>query len=320
MPILDQGALGICYAEAPAEVLEYELRLSGKNVSVSPIDLAVESSSLIQKLGFGDPIQSGDFRRVFEVASKKGVVSKECVDEELQKLVGDKKLSPEDVVYLIDKINATPGLLSLKKPTLAEINFELEKDGHLETSCEVEDDVSHILQNEEWKISVSEVLLQSIRFCRKNRISLPKIEFDKKEKGTPSEFLAFVDQVLGRHKPALTTLLETEGAATHDLVIVGRRLHQGKCEYLLRNSYGEKWNQTGQTCACRDPDGKYYQDCQERFKQTDVLEARYAAAKTPENLKALLAHKDQDTRVSFVGCWEAADELGKKIQLAGGVK
>lgn len=41
---------------------------------------------------------------------------------------------------------------------------------------------------------------------------------------------------------------------------VGRKMIDGKCSYLIRNSWGGAWQGKGHKCACRTPNG-YDSDC-----------------------------------------------------------
>lgn len=88
-----------------------------------------------------------------------------------------------------------------------------------------------------------------------------------------------------------TTRTEKEMCSPHAVVITAQKKVAGKCQYLIRNSWGGTWEGKNLTCACKTKNN-YFSDCSKAPKGT--------------------------SNKVMVGCWVSEKTLLKNLTDAGG--
>ena len=304
MPILDQDGSGTCYAQTAAQLLEFELRKSGVAQSVSAVDIGLLTTS-------DGELSGGSTARAIEAALVSGVASKECVDRAILNFTRDTGMTAEQFVAMLDAnfhyMAATPLATAsaemLKTNIKAELHFK---------SCQNTSAVVDLLdQRGLLGDATPQVLAEILYPCLNERhpIEAPGAArehvIQNFNSGTDESMQQHVDEILNRGNPAGVSICaevikgntEHRGlngklpptlrydrsnistCTGHALTAVGRRTSSGgKCQYLLRNSWGGAWAGRGLSCEIKTAGGVFYADSKSLNKKAELAQKKVDAA------------------------------------------
>lgn len=327
MPILDQDGSGLCYAYAASQVVEYQLRKDGEtNVLPSPLGL-----SLVPGVSEGifidtevDDVTGGDDLAVINYAKKLGFMDKTCIELSLKKVLGDSKLTYSQLVALLHKYFEDRRFWKSKTEVISDAVKEVL--GEKNQCVETEKELAKVLGLGD---TVSDILKSLLSPCSSSLTKKAMPSFTILETGTDSDFIKGIDKILDKKNPVSTSLCSEafgkkagdkkfngfspplkKGAfgnslgrdcSPHAVVTVGRKKFNGKCHYLIRNSWGADWGTSEKLkCACKSKT-KYYEDCSEI-----------------NNIKDSAKFIEEDLDKIYLGCWVSQDSLEKNILSIGG--
>jgi hypothetical protein len=192
------------------------------------------------------------------------------------------------------------------------------------TDCAVAPELSKIFSRGQWGNDVIEIMKSLLNKCRK--ISVGEFAYEEymgtSDKGTAQKLNSIIDsgqpsiinfcaEVL--YRPQYRGIKKEDGGiwdrnsrantndncGNHSSLVTGKRLINGSCQYLIRNSWGSNWAPKHLSCACKTSQ-KYYPDC-------------------PKTAKTEAEARELSERV-YVGCWVPASDLVPNIQTLGQIK
>jgi hypothetical protein len=254
--VRDQGGVGWCYAFATADMLSQKLKT---NISALDIALAYnhDKSTLAELYWYRklpSPVdEGGTIATAIRAVTSEGV----CTEDEI----------PSDTARAIQAIKSIlRETASASQPTTERFNEPIEEKGDLVFS--LSKSVFPNLTRSDFDYAYKHApspnrFIEQIRQkgCRK-RIQVKGIHIN--EVTNPRGFLDAINQSLNNNRiagitysysrmfPGSLLFLSKEAKQNslrelHDSTLVGQRLDQetGRCEYLLRNSYGKDWLKSG---------------------------------------------------------------------------
>lgn len=298
IPVQDQDGSGTCYAFAGAQILEFEERSRGRKETLSAIDLGLIYSTKEQLLWDRDSLQSGQVKDAISGAVKNGVASRACVDREIRTFTKDTGQTLEQFVTVLETIHSSTNLFVSERKEVVDASKQLRENSYTAT-CAVQPTLEKILQKGLWNVGVPDALESVINSCVKRRIRLPEYKFTSMNTGNDDEVRNFLNQGLDGKKPlALGICAEIldgtsphqglrgigfplfrgsngnlKKCSSHAVMAVARKKINGKCHYLIRNSWGARWKGNGHKCACKTT-RKYYDDCSVLEKAAHSIEAK----------------------------------------------
>ncbi len=262
---LDQDGAGLCYAFTMAQLLEFKFRSEGRPYSPSAVDLSLTTHEGI--FIDSDSLVGGNEDDLFKKALAKGVVSKECVEKEVAKYTRQNNLTVAEYVHLLEI--ASTKFSSLNVPMANKLNIEnvLSTDAHLKT-CSYLPAVDALYSIGLLGDSVTSILKKVFSFCDEERIKITNTRFNmiKRIQGKKDEDIEqFIEETLDQKKPLVLDLCaealtdipvpnyyesaqksrREEICGRHSVLAVGKRRIKGQCQYLIRNSWGAKWDPVG---------------------------------------------------------------------------
>lgn len=299
MPIQDQDGSGTCYAFVAAQLLEFEQRARGGDMRISAIDLALNSS----KREGRDTIEGGLVKDVISTAVSRGITSKACVDKEIRAFVKDTSQTSEQFVSLLETVYSSRSFFLPQSMEVTDASMALRKNGYT-ARCAIQPTLEKILQKDLWDAGVTETIKKIIYSCEKQRVQIPKYNYSKLDSGSDKNIRSFLDQSLSKGKPVDTTLCaeildgtkphsglkgnlqpqnrnktsNLKKCSPHAVLTVGRKELDGKCHYLIRNSWGAQWSGKGHTCACKTSKN-YYENCNDLKKVEKLARSKYESLK-----------------------------------------
>ncbi len=265
IPVYDQGKSGTCYAQAGSVVLDYYRLKKDPNAQLSnPLFMATQSKldDLGNPIGGEKRVHGGQAADAINAVRKRGLCKSAAIDqcfEELHAKFPDK--ANAEIVGLIDRV------LKGESPTTPA------------PECESEEDSAKALREFvagkgwEGKFSV-EVLRETFGACQGNLISLAEVPAAIPYYNVSEEKMGLiVDVLLNEGTPISLSMaspvlrevdarcvkvtadksrktIKTGGACKnaagdpdflHEVVITGKKVIDGKCQLLIRNSWGEDW-------------------------------------------------------------------------------
>lgn len=334
IPIQDQDGTGLCYSFVGAQVLEFESKRQGRPHYVSPVDLAMKAGDGI----FFDrsKLSSGKVVDTIKAAQKDGISNRDCIEKKIREFTHSNSISSAQFTKLIevfydeyewffDDDKKTSELL--KKLSDEEASGDIgNRQDHLR-NCDHEAIVKSLKEINLLGESSTKVLKKIFSSCPTLRV--PEFKYDetfrRASDDDDNKMKSLIDAQLSSQSPAVVHLCaaalsahdnsnyrkmdDSEKCGNHSLMAVGKREKAGRCEYLLRNSWGSLWAPPGVQCAFRTPDGTYYPD-NSSFNQV------YQNANDGENRRLT----DQYKKRVNVGCWFAVDKIVQNTFGAGGIK
>ncbi len=326
MAMLDQDGSGTCYAHVAAQLIEFENRKRGINLYPSPIDLAAKQRQGFMSWFDDNNLDGGLVQEVIDSVNSKGITSRSCVQSKVETFTRSSGLKYAQFATLLEAMSnfsfaSTPEEYQF---FLNNSNEEIQESLKALKGC----DYSKTIEDLE-KIGLlgqyaTTILNELVVDCKLNKLpyQISLSQFD-----TPGKTAkGVIDSFLQKNQPAYARLCSktfkrkdstdlramsgTSGCGNHVVLIVGKRRNSaGKCEYLVRNSWGADWSPPGVDCALKDTGGGYYQDEKERERELD----KYYASKGQS--------WDVDSRSQdYLGCWFSEDQIVSNTYSVGGVR
>ena len=97
--------------------------------------------------------------------------------------------------------------------------------------------------------------------------------------------------------------------SSHAVLATAKRLQNGTCQVLIRNSWGSDWRPEGLSCACKTPT-RYFPDCPRVSELPNHV---------PAGSKLSDVSRDFDRRV-YVGCWISQSKLAPNVKDVGSIR
>lgn len=310
MPVCDQGPLGVCYATTAAQMINYQLLgKKGQSVSVHPLWVAY-----VYKLG-KKKFSSGLADKSADAVRRHGVCPAPVVEKSIKDFVGSTWMSGYQLFCIMEKYREfwtsesqaeeaykkahqnCMGWSYFNQSTYDDIN-ELIRDSYgnlsrpepskmarkVMATCfepgviqkpsisRIEDKCTHCT-DDEIKDEVAKTLRKKkvvgIDYCAE---VLTNNKYDGIGNGRNSSF---------QWTPRSSKINDDKTCGHHSSMVVGQKVINNKCHYLLRNSWGTRKYSQWPNCVCEEFNGNYV-DCQ-------YGQAPYKS----------------------VSCWVGADELTK---------
>lgn len=236
-----QGGLDWCWAHAAADLLTYRV---GAPVSAS--DLAFRGladrfpNNFLELIdGLGSPDVRGFPSDAFSVAKKYGV----CLEVD----------APSDDSPYKPKFNPiTRGVAQVLRLRDDIRQGRVQGTDYADFACfkpvneifphlNVED-IFSILRKTSDDTAVDAFDLLSQINCANRRVELPDLRFDEKKWGTSKSKVRILHEQLSNGNPVIISvplrlILGEDESGNHALTVFGRELRQGKCEFLVRNTW-----------------------------------------------------------------------------------
>jgi hypothetical protein len=288
-----------------------------------------------------ESLWGGQSKDVIEAAQAKGVVSRECMDKAVKKVASDmteaqfaqfaevvhdkykwKFFEEEEYYELVGAIIDARA----KKETAEEAESNHASMAAIK-SCRYDKALHELRELKLLGRSVTKILKNLVNDCRSREVYTFTYNEEIRKTDEDDEMGKVVDKVLTRNKPATISLCSKalrpnvtanlrkskdikNDCGPHALLVTGKRENGGKCEYLLRNSWGAQWQPLGASCACRTTDGRYWPDCNKQFSA--MIEK--AGGNVSDEVTRLFKTR------TVVGCWFPADVISRNAYRAGGVE
>ena len=278
LPVGDQDGMGICYAFAASQMVEYKAKTKGINRSFSPIDASFVSKEHINENAF--KLDSGLTDATINHILNEGIATRTCIDRVIKKHTRGANITSEEFLSLLEDV--------WKKKRNKESEADIKKD--LKNQCD-QIGVSVAIFDallKDWKVPFKKYVSDIFKECDAERTDLKDLglEVSFKSSGTNLEMTKHLDKLLDRKdavnlimcaeilqgKPHHRGLVITDrkrdfayknnekDCGTHGVLATARRKVNNRCEYLIRNSWGGSWSPKGMTCACKTKNN-YYPDC-----------------------------------------------------------
>ncbi len=335
MQMLDQDGAGLCWGFTGAQLIEYEMRLKGTKLPVSPLGLAVKSGEGIVTFMDRPDLEGGFVSDVMDAAKSNGVLHRSCVENAVKRFTKNTTMTSSQFTKFLelvlknykwkffdsDKYDHIKNALEKRKSS-GDVGNEMD---HLR-GCEYDVALKSLLEMGKLGSSVTTILNKLLIECEPRDV----YDFDYQEHNRgkndddDSRMMLHLDYQLVQKKPAAVYLcasalkkdnsvnyrkLDSKKCGNHVLLAVGKRSNNGTCEYLLRNSWGSHWSPPGVSCAFRTPDGKYYPD-----------NSAFSAIFQKANEKESAVLEEMYSKRTVVGCWFPSDNILKNTFGIGGVK
>lgn len=281
MPALDQDGMGICYAFTASQMLEFQAKKNGLNLSISAIDASFISKYYDKQDTF--QLDSGMPTNAIRNILKLGVASRECIDKVIAKHTKGTTLSSEEFLAIVEDV----WIARRKNTTEAQIKADLKTTCHNYGISTAQFDKLLKELTVPFKVYLQEIFAECTDDRRKSKdLDDLDLELSVKVTGNNTQMVKFLDKLLDHKSPpalamcaeilqndpdhrGLTISGETRTVAMkdgkkdcgmHSVLVTARRKVGHSCEYLIRNSWGGTWAPKNMTCACKTPTA-YYPDC-----------------------------------------------------------
>ena len=289
IPVYNQEKTKICYAYAAAQMVDYQLIKNGASErSIHPAWLAMNYALSKKRTG----IDIGHTKEAIEALIKNDNCQFKNVSDSLLGWAGQTDIAEENILALIEKKSSGPtdGI----DPHFQKIVSKIQN-----SPLNPVELISHILAPAcEKRIKMVLPLV--------NRYNLDQLPDDR-------DFEEFIQQRLARSPSPLSVAycarvwkepnydgieINLSGKRDklkndceyHESLVVGKKLTQGSCHFLVRNTWGDRWKSSNRDwkCLCRDrQSGRYVDDCES------------------------FTHPDKSFSVE--ACWIPADKLSKNV-------
>lgn len=313
IPIYDQGLTQMCYAYTASQLLEFELRSKGEDVSTSPIGMSLVDATKGQVTWERSDMDGGLISSVIDSASANGMMDPQCVTDRINSITKSEKIPHQDFVYLLHRIYEEAKDGENKNLAIYNLLEEASISNHIGNCTWI---INDLAKTKDWGQNAVAILKKLLIPCKLKPISKKVGKLVSKSSGTDESMLQEIDRFLEKKKPVgisicieglksephigvstaatvqrpsvlLNLLTECHG---HAVMAIGRREVNGQCEYLIRNSIGE-WKSPFLKCACKTASA-HYDDCSEL--------------------------KDDKVPRNYLGCWVSAKNIGANTMITSG--
>jgi hypothetical protein len=309
IPIRDQDGVGTCYAEATATVANFYLMKHG--MYSSPVVHPIYTAYLLHKVNTHDyganNTDTGRINGVFNLITSMGFCGRAQLELRLLDLkkAGNFKTTSEvlsflDLVYNLSQAHAAPGRMFARFKEV------------VDPQCNPQSADRWLTAHGLHAISQTAVLDKLFAGCE---VFKPEVPYSTPKNGTDVNMAEGVRHSLNNGNPIALELncarsfFQHPGKETsvklnsnsirilktcnnrddggHAIVIAGEKMMGGKCNYLIRNSWGTTWRGEGATsCSCLTHEGEYKESCTKSeskeflgcwYKRADVMKAAVEA-------------------------------------------
>jgi hypothetical protein len=257
----NQDSIGWCYGFAAADLLSAEV-----GVPVSAFHTSVIYNKKVQKSFFYKMIHSKDsFGQVYEGGltnnALKEIIKNGQVCKEVD-LPFDKKYEEQthDFIQILEEIKA----VSVEpQVTCSLLQHQFKAYG---LSADVQT-VAASLAQENLNQTLDKLTASQ---CKNKMVAIPNLEVKNdsvpsvKNKNKLNTFLGNINGLLNRGKPFevsynVKSIMRDGSSGYHSSVVVGRRFKDGKCQYQIRNSWGQSCEPYNlQNVSCDAKTGSYW--------------------------------------------------------------
>lgn len=306
MPVYDQDGLGICYAYAAAQLIDYELIKKGnKGRSIHPLWGALKYADIKNQ----DNISMGTTYHTVKALMEKGNCQYDNFDKAMSEWTKKANASEAEVMGLIEKLaHILPKVKANEVDAF--IAQTIEQHSQYCAGNPTWDQLMPELRSLSTMTSrdmLSGLVLPVCKKTNKLKVSSPRFANFHEDDLWPGEINKKIDELKaplaisycarglydesydGVDRKTETTPLKVKpNCSEHESMIVGKKKIAGKCHFLLRNTWGNGFHNSNQNrkCLCKSrKTGKYLDDCEEK------------------------THNDGDNIVE--GCWIDQDVFSK---------
>lgn len=284
MPVYDQDGLGICYAYAAAQLIDYELMKKGKKGrTVHPLWGALKYADVKNQ----SAISIGTTYHTVDAILKAGNCQYETFNNALSQWTKKANATEIEVMGLVEKLAAV-----LPKASANQVDAIIQQT--------IEEHNNYCAGNPTWDQLMPELKSLStmtskemlsglvLPVCKKTTsISVPSPRFaspsqDEDWGPTMASKLDEIKTPLAisycaralydesfdgvDRKTASNPLRTRPHCSEHESIIVGKKEIGGKCHFLLRNTWGSGFHKSNanRKCLCKNrKTGKYIDDCED---------------------------------------------------------
>ena len=298
IPVYDQGETGTCYAYAASQMIDYYRLLHGEPATdlTNPVyaAFATNTSGVVNKGRAGaDSLYGGFPEDVVAALRQGGSCPSDEVDKNLATFKSDMNVSDAQVLAFLEatykKASQSPKD-SKGRPLFPNPNDALNYAEMAVPSlgiCEAEQLAMVSALHGYMGLSAKAVLNDAFQSCKAKMRPVKVPPTVTLEAGSDASIQKSLDHFLGKSPLTIgvcSTFFEQPNyqglngllpprvrrsvdnvksdCKGHAVTLTGRRPSGGRCQYLIRNSWGTSWRPSGAAaCACTDFDGKYWEEC-----------------------------------------------------------
>jgi hypothetical protein len=299
-PVRDQGQLGICFAEVEAEQLSAIQRKMGIKNPIEPSGVAIAAGLSVEK-GFNSFLKGGDPCAALSYAKRNGVCSVADIenrnDDPSGALVhdlgqrinlGENMRQSYDSLDTLQPVSAPYDPCLQKASVIREIPDKALMSSLMDESCDLSSTVKKITKN--CTRSPPHPTIQNPF----EKMNLTCKRFPGGEESSrvvaPSEYVQRLNKLLDGDKPLPPVIgfcpriltesaaeqsqhASTESCGGHAVLVIGRREVAGKCQFLLRNTWGPECDHYAAEVQdqCEEGKGNIWVDAETLAKNMHVL-------------------------------------------------
>lgn len=290
IPVFDQDGLGICYSYTASQLIDYQLMKKGnKDRIVHPLWGALKFADSAKQ----ESISSGTTYYAIKAIQDAGNCHLKSFDEAISTWTKKTNASESEIMGLVEKLAPKLGLLNTK--VHQDVVDEM-------IATAIEEHSPYCSTNISWNQLMPELRSLSLLSSRKllsnlvlpvcnkpSRISITNPRFNLPAQD--EQWVPAIDSKLDElnapiavsycarglydesydgvnRKTATTPLGVKPDCSNHESIIAGKKQINGKCHFLLRNSWGSGFHSSNKDrkCLCKSrKTGKFLDDCQEEL-------------------------------------------------------
>lgn len=285
LPVYDQDGAGICYAYVASDLANYHLMKNGENkLKVDPIWAAFSYSNILQD----GLTEGGRTAKTLATLSREGICPQELIEQEMQKFSGETGMSHPETVYFLERFFQKLYEIKIDRKNkmnedqkfqeafdTAAISVRGYQGGAMKCIDEFEtklknldllhQDVYKVFAKNIFKACNKKTVNKDYQFQTKTGLAtnLTNKVLDRKIKELFNEnqgpiSIGYCSKALyDKNYDGLFYLvsrIRKNSCSGHASSLVGSRSKNGKCEYLLRNSWGAGWHPWTRnwSCSCQN--------------------------------------------------------------------
>lgn len=331
IPITDQDGSGLCYAYSSAQLIEFQLRYEGyKGPLPSPLGMSLVPGTNPGLLWDSEKedIHGGFEEEIIESVKANGFMGRECIELAVKETISRSGLTSSELAAILHHFFKDSHFWTIDSEVIGASIKKVAESPSKKVCSLASNELLDILKLGN---SVTSILKEILAPCYKtfHKVKLP--EFRLKDTGADKEIIGELNMTLNSRKPAAISVcsqifnkkakqtkllglsppfkrgangnLLENSCSPHAVLAVGKKMINGECNYLIRNSWGAQWNGQGKLrCACKSKT-TYYDDCDD-------------INKIKSNIKFL----EEDIDKVYLGCWVSEKDMATNLLSVGGFK
>ena len=318
IPVSDQDSIGACYAYVAAQILDTERFDNGVNVKRRTHPLWAAYNYKMRYDNTDKSVQGGKAYGAIKAVASAGLCIESRAEELILKYKETNSLSDAEFMDIIESVHSLDILRAIDEYKLTEKDKKqiLVCEGTVDSGNgrKVLGNIRNNLVDIGEKIIPRVLIGRILKECREKTKYKPKVSISKLVDGecddcSNEQMQSYIIKQLKRNKPVAISYCSEilykkdyvgveedsywnpfdsrevvgDDCGRHASILAGSRKVAGKCEFLLKNSWGDWKSGTWKDCLCETSKGKY-EKC-----------------------------KRGDSKINSVGCWIDAEKLSKNI-------